>query len=102
MSQYVQNVGATRTWLHDWAAFLTRAETDLGLTAGTLKLSSVTSVSGPTGTTVTSPTLNVAATGVTFKLATSLTPPQDVTLKTTVVLSNGDVEVEDLTITLTS
>lgn len=99
MSANVQDRAATLTWRHDWTARLARAETDLGLTAGTLTITGAT-VAGPTSATIT----GTAHTGtaVTFTLATTgITTAQDIRLTTTVTLSNGDTDVDDVVITVT-
>lgn len=87
------------TWLHDWTARLSRAESDLGLTAGTLTIASVDSLTGP-GVTIDSPAPTTAATGVTFRLSHSLTTPVDVALTVKVTLSNDDHDQSSLTIGL--
>ena len=97
MTVNLQSLDAELTWLHDWSKRLTRAETDLGLTPGSLTLSAPT-VTSPAGVTVTGVQVNTAGTGVVFKVTTTLTTPDDVTLTTGVTLSNGDVDEEDLVI----
>jgi len=97
MSKYIQDANATLTWLHDWSKRFARAEKDLGLDAGTLTLSSPT-VTGPDGVTVSDVLANVAGTGVSFKLATTLDPAVDIILTTTVTLSNGDTDEDEFTI----
>lgn len=97
MTKPIQDANASLTWLHDWTARLARAETDLGLTPGTLKLTGTPTVTG-TGATAASVALNAAATGITFKLSTTLTPPVDLVLTVHVSLTNGDVDETTLTI----
>lgn len=98
MQVYTQDAGETRTWLHDWSVCLARAELDLGLTPGSLTLTGTPTVVGPQGTTIASVARNGTSTGVLFKLSTNLVPQATVTLTTTVTLSNGDTDVDYLTI----
>lgn len=98
MTTNLQDAAASLTWLHDWTSRLARAETDLGLTPGSLTLSAPT-VTGPTGTNISGVQATVDGTGVLFHLeVTGLTPPQDITLTTSATLSNGDEDVCDLVI----
>lgn len=87
------------TWLHDWTARLSRAETDLGLTAGTLTITTVDSLTG-TGVTIDSQAPTSSGTGVEFRLSHALTTPVNVALTVKVTLSNGDHDQTTLTIGL--
>lgn len=99
MTKPTQQPTAAVTYRHDWAARLARAETDLGLTAGSLAITDAT-VTGPASATITG--TDHTGTYVTFKLAApGITTATDLTLTTTATLSNGDTDVEDLVVGIT-